>query len=92
MYTQVVTNCSTAVLIPIIKSKVDIESEVYTDGFKIYDGLVNFWSIAKTRLSKYRGISKRTFYLHLKECEFRFNHRDDDLYKLVLKIIRKNPL
>ena len=120
MYTQVVTNCSASVLIPIIKSKVGMNSEVYTDGFKTYDGLVNFgykkhhrinhsnnefakgknhingienfWSIAKTRLSKYRGISKKTFYLHLKECEFRFNHRDDDLYKLVLKIIRKNPL
>ena len=28
----------------------------------------NFWAIAKTKLSKYRGISKKTFYLHLKEC------------------------
>ena len=120
VYTQVVTNCSTRELIPIIKSKVSKDSSVYTDGFKAYDGLVNFgykkhhriyhsknefangknhingienfWSVAKTRLSKYRGISKQTFYLHLKECEFRFNHRDDDLYKLLLKIIRENPL
>jgi transposase len=26
--------------------------------------------------------------LHLKECEFRFNHRDEDLYQLLLKITR----
>ena len=120
VYTQVVTNCSAKELIPIIKSKVSKDSTLYTDGFKTYDGLVNFgykkhhriyhsknefangknhingienfWSVAKTRLSKYRGISKQTFYLHLKECEFRFNHREDDLYKLLLKIIRDNPL
>ncbi len=33
-------------------------------------------------------MSRSTFYLHLKECEFRFNHRDEDLYKLLLKITR----
>ncbi|HIP12389.1 MAG TPA: IS1595 family transposase, partial [Arcobacter sp.] len=26
------------------------------------------------------------------ECEFRFNHRGEDLYKLLLKIFRKSPL
>ncbi|MEW5948295.1 MAG: IS1595 family transposase, partial [Thermodesulfobacteriota bacterium] len=33
--------------------------------------------------------SKKTFHLHLKECEFRFNHRGEDLNKLILKILRK---
>ncbi|PLX80242.1 MAG: IS1595 family transposase, partial [Desulfuromonas sp.] len=28
----------------------------------------------------------------LKECEFRFNHRGQDLYPLILKIIRDQPL
>ncbi|MBD3792446.1 MAG: IS1595 family transposase, partial [Campylobacterales bacterium] len=28
----------------------------------------------------------------LKECEFRFNNRGEDLYKLLLKIFRKEPL
>ncbi|MBD3790856.1 MAG: IS1595 family transposase, partial [Campylobacterales bacterium] len=27
-----------------------------------------------------------------KECEFRFNNRGEDLYKLLLKIFRKEPL
>ena len=39
------------------------------------NGIENFWGIAKMRLAKFRGLSKSTFYLHLKECEFRFNHR-----------------
>ncbi|MGD0158632.1 MAG: IS1595 family transposase, partial [Terracidiphilus sp.] len=30
--------------------------------------------------------------LHLKETEFRFNHRNDDIYKLLLSILRKDPL
>jgi len=46
----------------------------------------------KTRLAKFKGIPKNIFYLHLKECEFRFNYRDHDIYKLILKIIRKNPI
>ena len=46
------------------------------------NGIENFWGIAKVRLSKFRGMDKRTFYLHLKECEFRFNRRQDNLYKL----------
>ena len=56
------------------------------------NGIENFWGLAKVRLSKFRGMNKDTFYLHLKECEFRFNHRQDDLYILLLKIVRNNPL
>jgi transposase-like protein len=44
--------------------------------------------MAKTRLVKFRGVRRSTFYLHLKECEFRFNHRAEDLYQLLLKITR----
>jgi len=37
-------------------------------------------------------LAKHTFYFHLKECEFRFNHRNEDIYKLVLKMLREKPL
>ncbi|MEM6260809.1 MAG: IS1595 family transposase, partial [Planctomycetota bacterium] len=33
-----------------------------------------------------------TFDLHLKETEFRFNHRRDHLYLAVLKLLRENPI
>ncbi|MBD3809943.1 MAG: IS1595 family transposase, partial [Sulfuricurvum sp.] len=33
-----------------------------------------------------------TFYLHLKESEFRFNHRGKDLYAIMLKSLRNYPL
>lgn len=52
------------------------------------NGIEGFWSIAKTKLVKFKGMSHSTFYLHLKECEFGFNHRDEDLHRLLLKITR----
>ena len=49
------------------------------------NGIENFWGLAKVRLFKFRGMNKKIFYLHLKECEFRFNHRKENLYQLLLK-------
>jgi transposase-like protein len=37
-------------------------------------------------------VNKNTFYLHLKECEFRYNHRNENLYLKILKIVREKPL
>ena len=64
----------------------------FANGRNHINGIENFWGIAKSRLNKFRGLSKRTFYLHLKECEFRFNHRNEDLYKYFLHVLTKNPL
>jgi len=41
------------------------------------NGIENFWSFSKRRLSKFNGVSRKTFLLHLKECEFRYNHKND---------------
>lgn len=67
------------------------ENEFATEQTHI-NGIESFWGYAKTRLARFRGIHKSTFYLHLKECEFRFNNRKKSLYLLLLKIIRENPL
>jgi len=56
------------------------------------NGIESFWSFAKRRLMKFHGIPESTFYLHLKECEFRFNYRKQNLYDILLKMIRDNPL
>jgi transposase-like protein len=47
-----------------------------------------FWRYTKSRLMKFKGISKSTLCYHIKECEFRFNHRYENLYKLLLQIMR----
>ena len=56
------------------------------------NGIEAFWGTAKTRLSKRRGIRKLLFYLHLKECEFRFNYRHENLYQKLLQIVKEDPL
>ena len=56
------------------------------------NGIEGFWSFAKRRLQKFNGVPAQTFYLHLKECEYRFNNRNKSLYRELLKLLRKNPL
>jgi transposase-like protein len=56
------------------------------------NGIESFWSSAKRRLQKFNGVSGKTFYLHLKECEYRFNNRKQNLFRLLLKLLENNPL
>jgi transposase len=56
------------------------------------NGIESFWSFAKRRLQQFNGIPARTFYLHLKECEWRFNNRSKNLYQELLKLLRQHPL
>ena len=56
------------------------------------NGIESFWSHAKFRFLKLRGVRKDRFLLHLKECEWRFNHRRSKLYPLLLSLLRQNPL
>lgn len=56
------------------------------------NGIESFRSYSKRRLQKFHGVPQSTFYLHLKECEFRFNHRNENICAILLKMIRKHPL
>jgi transposase len=56
------------------------------------NGIESFWSAAKRRLAKFNGVARHTFYLHLKETEWRFNHRRMPLYRLLLQQLRTDPL
>jgi transposase len=51
------------------------------------NGIESFWSFAKRRLSKFNGIASHKFHIYLKECEFRWNHKNSDLYAILLKIL-----
>lgn len=72
--------------------RVNHGQDEFVQGKSHINGIESFWGFAKTRLYRFRGMSKKTFHLHLKECEFRFNNRGEDLYILMLKILRKDPL
>jgi transposase len=64
----------------------------FANGKRHINGIESFWSYSKRRLMKFHGIPRSTFYLHLKECEFRFNHRNQNIYQMALKLLRNNPL
>jgi transposase len=56
------------------------------------NGIESFWSYAKHRLQQFHGIQPEKFNLHLKECEYRFNLRKNNVYPELLKLLRKYPL
>jgi transposase len=64
----------------------------FVKGKSHINGIESFWGYAKRRISKFNGVPSDTFYLHLKESEFRFNHRRGNLYATLLKLLRSNPL
>ncbi|WNY23107.1 IS1595 family transposase ISDbac1 [Methanimicrococcus hongohii] len=72
--------------------RVDHGKDEFVNGKHHINGIEGFWGFSKTRMSKHRGVNKKYFYLHLKECEFRYNYRNEDLYQKILKIVRNNPL
>ncbi len=68
--------------------RINHSADEFAIGTNHINGIEGFWGFAKVRLVKFRGMRKSTFYLHLKECEFRFNYRTQNLYSVLLKIIR----
>lgn len=58
------------------------------------NGIESFWSYSKRRLLKFNGIHKVKFLLHLKESEFRWNMRINNvsLYKELLNNFREKSL
>ncbi|MDB4886056.1 MAG: transposase-like protein [Gemmatimonadetes bacterium] len=51
------------------------------------NGLEGFWSYAKGKLLKHHGVSPQKFPLYLYEMQFRYNHRHQDLFTLLLQIL-----
>ena len=117
VYTEIVPDCKKKTLQKVILGKVDINSIIYTDGWRGYNGLVSvgydkhyrvchgenefvksrhvhingiesFWSFTKRRLAKFNGV-KNYFYLHLKECEWRWKRNDTELQKDLIRILKK---
>jgi len=114
VYATVIPDVSHKTLMPIIEKLVrKSKSNVYTDKWRSYDGLVfsgykhhrinhskefvkshnhingieSFWSYVKRKMRKHNGIPRHKFYLYLKESEFRFNHRKQNIYKLLTKSV-----
>jgi transposase len=53
------------------------------------NGLEGFWSYAKAKFIKHHGVSPEKFPLYLYEWQFRYNHRQADLFELLLNMSLK---
>jgi transposase-like protein len=72
--------------------RVNHSDDVFAIGDVHINGIESFWSYAKRRLQKFNGVPEKTFSLHLKECEYRFNHRNENLERKLLKLLERYPL
>ncbi len=61
--------------------RVDHSNDEFAKGAVHINGVEGFWGLAKVRLAKFKGLPRHTFHLHLKETEWRYNHRHADRYK-----------
>ena len=114
VYLKIINKATRNELLPIIQGKILEGSNIYTDGWRLYDGLIlngynhyrifhhknefsrgknhvngieSFWSYAKNRLNKFNGLKSDKFIiLHIKETEYRFNHRRDKNFENILYI------
>ena len=57
---------------------------IFARGNVHINSLEGFWSFAKERLAKYHGIKSSKFLYYIKEMEWRYNNRNDDLFELLL--------
>lgn len=65
---------------------IDHDKELVNNNHNHINGVEGFWSFAKERFHKYHGIDKRNYPFYVKEMEFRFNNRDENVYKLLMNI------
>mgnify|MGYP000854844567 CR=1 FL=1 len=56
------------------------------------NGIESFWAYAKNRMNKFNGFKEDKFILHLKECEYRFNNRNNKEFEKVIFSLLKNYL
>jgi transposase len=62
------------------------DEDEFAKGHNHINGIEGFWSFAKERFHKYHGIDKKNYPFYVKEMEFRFNHRNENVYKLLIDI------
>ena len=61
--------------------RVDHSRDEFVNGPTHMNGIEGFWGLAKVRLTKFKGVPKHTFHLHMKETEWRYNYSLEDKYK-----------
>ncbi len=56
------------------------------------NGVEGFWSYAKHWLYPYRGVPRKFFHIYLGEICYRFNHRKEDLFPLIINMLKTTSI
>lgn len=64
--------------------KID-HGKYFSRGRVYINGLEGFWSWAKERLIKHHGVAPSRFPFYLKELEFRYNNRREDIFTKIVQ-------
>ena len=62
------------------------DKDKFAENHNHINGIEGFWSFAKERFHKYHGIRKNNYPFYLKEMEFRFNNRNQNVFNLLFDI------
>ena len=63
------------------------------DGLRVTTNRIEgFWGWTRSRMAKFKGVRWENIEQHIAESVWRFNHRQDDIYKLLLDELRARPL
>ena len=65
---------------------IDHDKELVDKNHNHINGIEGFWSFAKEKFHKYHGISKTNYPFYVKEMEFRFNNRNENVFKSLIDI------
>ncbi len=74
--------------------RLKIKNSTYQSAHKVGDieRIESFGHFLRLRLTKFKGLRREKFYFHLKESEYRYNHRDQDLNSLLLGMLGETPI
>ena len=72
--------------------RVHHHQDEFARGKNHVNGIESFWSYVNFRMNKLRGVKREKFIIHLLESTWRFNHKSKNIYLLLLKELRNNPL
>ncbi len=74
--------------------RLKIKNATFQNAHKVGDveRIESFGHFLRLRLTKFKGLRREKFYFHLKESEYRYNHRDQDLNLLLLGMLGETPI
>ncbi len=74
--------------------RLKIKSDTFQKAYRTNDieRIEAFGKFLRVRLGKFKGLRREKFYCHLKESEYRYNHRHNELFPLLLGMLGETPI